>query len=282
MLRLKPFDFPGIKIFLLLFPVSFSIFLSISCSYEKKLANSFLRSGDTTYILLFMPEDMVFIKQNQSVADEKLGKDGSDSASIAASVFLSRTKDVLISDLVFSNFESVLKNGYFKVYSDDDMGRFMQLGVNSYIVRIAQLELDEFINPYTASEQFDTLTYYEEFDLNAICMNMWLEVTEVNGTQDTAQVLYSKVEISDVVDGYFTKSFSGMVKYVYQRSDINLDNIYSMATGFGEMNALYLFDYFMNKYIHEHYKGSKVPKYYHFDKETGKINPAGYYRFIFL
>ncbi|MFH0865347.1 MAG: hypothetical protein V1904_04085 [Bacteroidota bacterium] len=241
-----------------------------------------MKSCDTTHLLLLIPEDFIFIKQNQSLADEKQGKDGSDSASLAASFFLDEIKDTLISGLIYSNFESILKSGPFKVYGDDEMSRFMHLGTKSYIIRIAQIELDEFIIPYTASEQFDTLTYYEDFNLNAVSVNMWMEVTEVNGTQDTSQVLYSKEQISDVVEGYFTKSFSGMVKYVYQRTDINLDNIYKMSTDFGEMNAHYLFDYFMNKYIHERYKGNKAPKYYHFDGATGNIYPAGYYRFIFL
>lgn len=257
-------------------------FLTISCSPEKKLAKDFLKSGDTTYLLILIPEDLIFIKQNLSLTDEKKGKDGSDSASLAASLFLGKIKEKLISGLIYSNFESILKSGPFRVYGDDEMSRFMQLGVKSYIIRIAQIELDEFIIPYTASEQFDTLTYYEDFNLNAVSVNMWMEVTEVNGTQDTSQVLYSKEQISDAVEGYFTKSFSGMVKYIYERTDINFDDIHKMATDFGEMNAHYLFDYFMNKYIHERYKGKKAPKYYHFDGAAGNTYPAGFYRFIFL
>lgn len=281
MQNIKSFHFWKVKS-LLFFILLFIVFLSVSCSYEKKLAKDFLKSGDTTYLLILIPEDLIFIKQNQSLADEKLGKDGSDPASLAASLFLCKIKDTLISGLIYSNFESILKGGPFKVYSDDDMNRFMQLGIKSYIIRIAQIELDELIIPYTVSERFDTLDYYKDFNLNAVSVNIWLEVTEVNGTQDTAQILYSKEQISDAVEGYFTKSFSGLVKYIYERTDINLDNIYKMATDFGEMNAHYLFDYFMNKYIHERYKGTKVPKYYHFDGATGNTYPAGYYRFIFL
>jgi hypothetical protein len=278
---MKSFHFRKIQSLLFL-NLLFTFFLCVSCSQEKKLAKAFVKSGDTTSLLILLPEDLVFIKQNQSFADETLGKDGSDSASIAASVFLSKIKDTLITDLFYSNFEGILKGGPFRVYSDDDMSQFMQLGLRSYIIRIAQVELDESIIPYTASEQFDTLTYFEDFNLNAVSVNLWLEVTEVNGTQDTTQILYSKEQIADAIDGYFTKSFSGMVKYIFNRTDINFDDIYKMTTDFGEMDAHFLFDYFMNKYIHEKYKGTKVPKYYHFDGNSGKIYPAGYYRFIFL
>jgi hypothetical protein len=263
-------------IFLLVF------FMSYACSPEKKLGKSFVKSGDTVHLMLMMPDDVVFLKQNLTLADDKKGKDGSDSASLAASHFLNTLEDKKITDLILANMESVLKSGPFKVYNDDELGEFMQLGIKSYMVSVAQIELDESAVPYTAYEQFDTLTYYENFSLNAIGVNLWLEVTEVNGLQDTSQILFSKMQAEDAVDGYFTKNYSGMVEYIYKRTDIDPDKIYSMAADFGEMNAHYLLDYFLNKYIHENYDGKKLLMYYHYDGNTGRLLPAGYNRFVFM
>lgn len=256
--------------------------LFVSCSQERRLANAFIKSGDTTNVLFLQPENAIILKKNLARADEKKGVDGSDSSSINAGIFLNELKNKTVTDLVYTNFTDGLKGRSFAIFSDKDMNGFMQLGKKSYIIKIAQIELDEFAIPFTASEQFDTMTYYEDFSLDAVSVNMWIEVTEVNGTQDTTQVLYSNEQSSDAVDGYFTRSFSGRVEYVYTRTNISTDKIYAMVADFGNMNAGYLYDYFLNKYIHERYKKKKIPKYYHLDGNTGVLSPAGYKRYIFM
>lgn len=267
---------------LLFFIVPFIFFLAVSCSQERRLAHAFLKSSDTTNILFLQPENIIIIKKNLSRADERTGIDGTDSASVNASLFLSSLKNITVTDLIYTNFIDEMKSRPFRIFNDSNMNAFMQLGTRSYIVKIAQIELDEFEIQFTASEQFDTLAYYEDFDLNTVSVNMWVEVTEVNGTQDTAQVLYSNEQISDEIEGCFSKSFSGRVEYNYVRTDIKIDKIYGMMSDFGILNAGYLFDYFLNKYIHEKYKGTQTLKYYHLDGQNGVLSPAGYNRYIFM
>lgn len=262
--------------------LAFLFFILLSCSQEKKLAKLFVRSSDSTIVLLLSPDDIGIIKKNEVLADNTAGDQVNDSSGIVSSQLLKNLSDQTLKDIIYTNLYDGLIKLPIKVFGDESMNTFMELNKRSYIVKIAQIEVDEFVNPYTASEQFDTLTYYEEFDLLGVSINIWIDITEVNGTQDTLQIVFSNEHVLDVVEGYFRRNPSGMVEFIYQRTDVSVDDIYSMASEFGRKNAGYLYDYFLNKYVHQYYNGTAIPKYYHFDFTKGKLYQAGFSRFIFL
>ena len=265
--------------------ISLNIFIVIiffSCSQERKLAHSFIKSADSTNILFLKPDNIVIILQNQKVANDSLGISGTEEKSISESSFLNKIKSKSIVDLLQTNMMDAMKNKPFKVFSDDNMNEFINLGKNSYIVKIVQIEMDEFYIPYSVSETIDTTVYSEDFNLNAVSLNLWIEVIEVNGDQDTAQVLFYKDQISEMVNGYFHSDIFGEVKYIYKKNYIIVNEVYDMASEMGALSAAYLYDYFLNKYIHINYSGEKVLKYFHYDVKSRTVYPAGYNRFIFL
>ncbi|HNW99312.1 MAG TPA: hypothetical protein PKK00_12960 [Bacteroidales bacterium] len=260
----------------------FIVIIFFSCSQERKLAHSFIKSADSTNILFLKPDNIVIILQNQKVANDSLGISGTEEKSISESSFLNKIKSKSIVDLLQTNMMDAMKNKPFKVFSDDNMNAFINLGKNSYIVKIVQIEMDEFYIPYSVSETIDTTVYSEDFNLNAVSLNLWIEVTEVNGDQDTAQVLFCKDQISEMVNGYFHSDIFGEVKYIYKKNYIIVNEVYDMASEMGALSAAYLYDYFLNKYIHINYSGEKVLKYFHYDVKSRTVYPAGYNRFIFL
>jgi len=229
-----------------------------------------------------MNTDYLF-KKNLKINTDSLPEALKDSVSLAQSAVLGKVINKTFISLLYNGIFDEMKKRKFKVYNEDSIASFMQKDTTAWVFNLTQIELDEFNNPYTASQQFDTMTYYQDFDLNAASINLWFEVSQQNSDQDKGRVLFSSQFITDIVDGYFKRTFfSKDVNYIYQRKDITVDDVYNMAANFGAINASYIFDYFMNEYVYKKYKGQKKPKYMHYDPVNKTIVPAAYNRFIFM
>lgn len=186
-------------------------------------------------------------------------------------------------DLLFSGLCDELKKEKFKVYTEENLDAFFKLDTNAFIFNIVQIELDEYNSPYTVSQVYDTMTYYKNFDLNAVAIDIWFEVSQLNVDQEKSKLLFSSDSINDDIDGHFKKLLlSNEIKYIYKRKEIRVDDLYNKMTDFAATNAGYIYDYFLNKYINEKYSGEIFVKYYHYDKQRDIVYPAKYKRFIFM
>lgn len=251
-----------------------------SCSPVVKLAKEYVRKQDTIPVLILAPEvliknDLRFQKRNISLHDSLM---------LSESKILKGIEDTLVFPLIFENLKDDLKAANFKVFDNSTMAEFMLEKKDAYIINCVQLEIDEFDTPLQESAQFDTTTYYEDFLLNTISINIWFEISMLNNTSEPTQLLFYSSSIKDRINGGFRKSLLGNdIRYVYKRSDISIDDVYSLATWFGVKNASNFFDYFMNQYVYVNYIGNPARyKYFHFDKSTGKYYPAKTDRFTFI
>ncbi len=273
-------DFIGkIRKYIFFLSVFYICFL-ISCFPERRLAKEFIASNDTICILL-LKTDYIF-KKNLKINTDSLHKSG-DSANIAQRELLRNVNEKTLVDILFSGVFDKLKKQKIKVFSEENTDAFLVSNSAAYIFNLAQIELDEYFIPYTASQQYDTLIYSEDFNLNAAKINLWYEVSELNNTQENWKVLFADDYISDCIDGHFRKSFlSNDIRFIYNRINITQDDIYLMAAKFADTNAVYIYDYFLNDCIHRKYNGSKKLKYFHFDSQKKRLYPAGNNRFIFM
>jgi len=264
------------KLFFYLF---FAVFF-ISCSPVKHIARQFISSNHPINILLLKP-DYVF-KKNFKIDTDTLPEEIKDSVGISQSLLLRKVNDNTVIDLLFSGLTDELRNRKLKIYTEENMNEFMKLDSGAFIFNIVQSELDEYSTPYTVSQVYDTLTYYKNFELNAVSINIWYEASQLN-TQDKITLLYSSDSINDDIEGHFKKLFlSNEIKYIYKRKEISTDDLYNKIADIATTDAGYIYDYILNKYLNEKYIGGKFLKYYHYDKQKDIIYPAKYKRFIFM
>jgi hypothetical protein len=257
------------------------LFSIISCSPEKKLAKKFVVSKDTINVLLLIPD--VIYEKNLNYNTDSFAETIRNSVSISNSLILKNLNDSTVMNLIISGITDGLNSRKIKIYTEDNMSSFMLLKSNAYIFNLAQTEIDEYTLPYTTSQVYGTSTYTQDFDLNALSMHLWIEVSELNTEQDKSKVLYSTDNISDKIIGNFRKDFfSNEIRYVYNRHNIVVDDAYNLASDFGSMNADYIFDYFLNEFIYKNYSGKRKPIYMHYNYKSGKISQAGISRFIFM
>lgn len=258
----------------------FFVLLFFSCSEELHLAKQFVADRDTINILLLKTD--VIIKKNMKINADELPANKRDSLALAESVILKNLVDTTFVNLLFSGLTDGMNKKKFRVFLEERVDTFLLVHPAAYIFYLAQMEIEESTVNYTDSAMYDSTMYYQQFDLNSIDLNLWYELSEQNGDQKTSKVLFSSASASDQIDGYFHKAFFELPKYYYTRKDITISDIYLLTSSFGNDNAGYIYDFFMNDYIYKNYKGNKKPKYLHYNSQTGKIYPSGYHRFIFM
>jgi hypothetical protein len=270
-------------------PAAFYVFILLamaglfSCSQERILARQYLKTNDTLNILLLTP-DIVF-KKNLKINSDSLPEQIRDSVSLEQSTILGKINDHLFLDLLSSQLIDELKHRKYRVFTEENMNEFMKLDSNSYIFKIAQVEVDEYPSVFVATRLYDSTEFTETLDQNSVSINLWYEVTQLN-SEEKPVLIFSSDSLKDIIDGSFRRALlSYQPRYVYRRHDINIDDFYRKVTSFGSTNAEYIDDYFVNKFIHRNYNYQMfypTAKYFHFDKQKNRVYPAGYKRFIFM
>jgi hypothetical protein len=263
----------------LVFTVSLFAFL-YSCSPLHHLAREYVQKQDTISVLLLTPEtliknDLRFQKRNIPVADSLM---------LSESRILKDLNDTLVRSLIIENLTDELKTRKFKVFDTKTITEFMLEKSEAYILNCVQIELDEYDTPLQESQQFDTITFSQDFLLNTVSLNIWFEISLLNNTNESTQLVFYSNSKNDKIDGKFRKNIlSNEVKYIYTRTDVTVDDIYNLAAKFGVKNASNIFDYFMNQYLYLNFEGKPSKyKYLSYDKNTLKFHPAKSDRFIFM
>lgn len=258
-----------------------------SCGIEHKMAREFLQQKDSISILL-LPPDYVF-KNNLNTwritGYDEMSSQVQEQARMDSSRFLLEIEDELVLSRYFGAMETGLRKYGIQVYSSDEIVEFLSIGNQAYQVHLAQIEVEEGIYPFRAEEVFyDSVLYFEDFDLDKISINSWFEISKLNDAQAENPVVYATDFVSDALEGRFTTNvFTGEVKFKYNLSPLKIEDVYTLAAVAGERYATYVFDFIMNQYIYQNFPEDKVPDaYLSYDQDRKLIVPAGEQRFLFL
>jgi len=249
-----------------------------SCLPERKVARTFATaSGEIN--LLVIPPDYVFKYNHKGEAIENfasLNQQQQDSALWATSRFMQFVSDSLILDNYMNKFIDELRALGFKVYLDDAVDSFMTGKPQSYVIDISQMQLDEYFYPMQDEESFNDSVYYKNFNLNAVDMSCWFDLSKANTDNARKTVLFNTATSYDSFEGrFYNDPFTGAVRYKYRIDSLELKDVYAMATYLGRKHAGYLYDFFMNQYIAKHMPdGLEMQDYYHFDRQSKTIYPA--------
>lgn len=273
--------------FTTIFPILALLLTFSSCSIERKLANEFIRKIDSISVLL-IPPDFVFksnLKNYQIDGFDKLSSDEQQQILYDSSMYLQYISDTFLISRFFSSMETTLRKYGIYTYLPDEVVEFMGVKSMAYQVTLAQFEMEESIYPYRAEEVFfDTVLFYEDFDLEQVGLNTWFEISKLNDTKAINNILYASDFVTDELEGRFTSNvFTGEVKFKYNIFPLEKEDVYTLAARAGERYAGYVFDYIMNQYIYFNLPDQNPPKtYLSYDHDAGVLFPAEDRRFLFI
>ena len=258
-----------------------AILLSLSsCNLEKKIARSFVEEPKIHPVLLLLP-DFVF-KTNLKVYEIDStylpGDYRRDSMLMAKSLFLKDLSDSTLLRNFSTKFVSVMEELGFDVLPENRMDSLLQLKAKGLLVNFAQISVEEYVHPYSDSYDLgDEVVTLNDIDLNALNLNIWLELGVMNGEQKN-KVLFASDYFTDRLSGSFRQSFfSRDLTFEFSIDTLTVGQFYQFSTLVGEKCAVLLYDYLMNKVIlgglPEDYRYD--PQYYHYDLRSDAIYPIG-------
>ncbi|MDD2412436.1 MAG: hypothetical protein PHR79_05920 [Bacteroidales bacterium] len=221
-----------------------------SCTPEYYAVKKFRES--TQVSVLFIPNQVVF-KTNSTIQNlypnfTELPQEIQDTIWNMNTQLLEKVPDSSIVETFYTSFLNLLKESDLRVYDSENMVGFNTNDTNAYILKIAQMEMDEMKQMIPYSQPIDSETeLYKEVEINSLTLNVWFELTRA--INDTAKpvVLYASYIISDVVKGNFYNTLSGY-EFRFKRDDIDTTHILPMSVNAGEMMAQYFFNHILNMY----------------------------------
>jgi hypothetical protein len=264
---------------ILLLAALFLLLIS-SCATERKFAREFIKN-DSSYSALVMAPDYVFkysLKEWQIDRAWRTDEWLLDSILWENSLFIKYIYDSIFLDLYVGSYVAELEALGFTVYPEDSLINFLSGRKDSFIMHIAQLELEEYVEPVLEYEEIGEYIYYEYINLNAINLNSWIEINSLNDEEDKS-VFFANEYITDELEGYFKHYyFTGEVEFRYQIDTLLLDHIYNLAAYTGYTYAGYTYDYLLNKYIDKRVEEERVYRtditYYHYDRRKRYLSAA--------
>lgn len=186
--------------------------------------------------------------------------------------------DSLIIEAYYTAFSDRLASAGFKVFTESDVETFLGDSSRLILLNISQISLEEYFYKKREQESFEDTYFYQDFMLNAIGLNVWIEYQKVNMNLP-ARVLFASSFISDKVEGKFQQqTLSGKVVYNYTLKSLQPSAAYTLAKQSGLTHADYFFDFLLNLLLAE--SGVGTTEYVHCNQKTGKMEAAGEERFF--
>jgi len=237
--------------------------------------------------LLVNPPGQVFKfnhKGEEIEGFDSLSQEQQDSALWNDSKFIQFINDSILLENYMNNFIDELRLLGFNVYLNSSIDSFMTGKPQSYVVDIAQMQLDEYYYPLEDKDEFVDTIYYKRFNLNAVDYSCWFDLRKAGTENARKTTLYATNTAFDSFDGrFFNDPFTGTVRYKYTIDSLHSQDVYAMAGYLGKKYAAYLYDFFMNQYIAKHLpEGMRMDNYFHYDLKSKSFTPAYEERFDIL
>lgn len=261
----------------------------VSCSPERRIARSYMRSFSDKQIKVTFPKQLLKTNLKMDSLNKTAGlfEKDSDSSNYYRSTYIQYLNDSLFLKFCEESLRNELLSLGFIFEKHDSFDTIDLRADDFYRLHLVQMELEE-MEAKAAPEDFRSIhgsnvygtmanvegigSFYFKKKLNAINLNAWFELKGNPLNNKKFPVLYANHTIyddieSDVYEGDYMFHYTFFYKDELAR--IKMSEIYDLAKMAGKKYAIYLFDYLLNLYIHEHMPDGKIPKhYYHYDQET--------------
>jgi hypothetical protein len=249
---------------------------------ERRLASKAIAPGDTINVCLMDP--YMVLKQNLKTWEiegyDTIPENVRDSLLYYHSKFIKLISDSSFIATYTNTVREELAKMNVHLFTQDSMSSFLASGGHAYLFNIAQMSVEEYMDPIRKTWALDTSTYWDIW-CNAVGINVWYEASVLNDTSKKMQVLFGNMYVRDNINGKFLADFyTGEVKYEYTMDTITLKSVYSLAVRAGKTHAEYIFDYVMNDQMARKAKPGDPPtEYMHYDPVKKTYKKAGIHRF---
>ncbi|MCB2207892.1 MAG: hypothetical protein KQH67_06310 [Bacteroidetes bacterium] len=264
--------------------VAFTLIMTASCSVEERMAANFVMANNTRSILVFPAEFIFKVNQKKEILDSLNITDESkfDSVLYVHSDYLQHLNDSLFLANYTLGYQKELAALGYKVYNQDQTRAFLDVDTNAYVANIAQIEVEETLYDYRAGQNIYGHYYYYDFLLNAIVVNSWIELKEVDDNSKNEQLYFATDIITDDFEGDFHADvFAGQMRFVYNIDTLQTEALYNFAFLLGRKYASYTMDMLLNKYLDENVPdGKRSETYWRYDPYKNDFFPEEENKFI--
>lgn len=249
---------------------------AIACSPERKIASRYLKEKTPGAILLISPD---FVYKNSFKIPyvknfESLPQTTKDSLAFYTSDVLQYCNDSVYINRFMQSIKRGLTYFGFSVYFNQPADEFLNSTYESYIINIAQIQLEEYLDSISDETSYDSESQNNmSLFVTAININNWVEVTRLNHEQSKARVLYNSQTITDDFIGNFAYyPVTGKFDYDYIIDSLDIDKLYLASSELGFKYSQWLFDYILNDYIKKNLPdGIRQEKFYTFDFRNNRL-----------
>jgi len=250
--------------------VTLSMLLFTSCTIEHRLAKEYIRSGGGESLLV-VPSDFLY-KTNNTYQEpdpvNMISERAMDSVGYYKSTYLQYISDSVFLEKFYNAFITEMEESGYDIYLPADSQTFDRESNRKWIIRFAQLQLEEesrklYEDTYDPEENY----YYKEYDVSSVGINSWTEVS-FSGSPDQQRLLYLSGFIEDEFEGGFNYNhFDDKMYFSDKTLRITYNDIYRMAVDSGKKHAELLIDYLLNDYIRRNMPpGTTRLSIFHYDK----------------
>ena len=209
--------------------------LLMSCSLEQKIAMKFVTKENKGAVLV-LPPDIVYktnLKDSLVKANESLNQIEIDSILLDNSLFIKHLNEDAIISLSLDQLKNELSKIGFAVYDENSVDQFILTGDSSFILKLAQAEIEEGYGGRVQHHVLDGENVDVTIDVNFVNINSWFELVRQNVTDEVFPLLYSSFSLADNVNGYFDGG-SGRFKYYFTIDSLSLKDFIELPEILGK------------------------------------------------
>jgi len=250
-------------------------FFISSCTMERKLALEFVDNDGRDIPVMIVPPPLLYMYNNKSIESLNNRDLNMDSLAFYQSELLQYISDSAFLENYMNAFIQYLDDHHLQVFLPDELTGFTQQRRLSYMVRLAQMELEEDYDTVLAEEKINFQQQTKYIPINKLSLSTWFEISQKDST--SYFTYFDEQYITDDIYGDFRQElWSFDIKYDYTILKIEKEDVYDFATMLGEKHASYVYDLIMNTYI-----WNKIPEekrshyqYLHYNAQYGSVEVA--------
>lgn len=219
-----------------------------ACMPEVRYAREYVRQQPETLLMVMGPAQM-FLSFYPEHPDY-YPPDSLPDLDLEQSRLLAQLDTRQLMDDYMRNLRYDLKALGFRVLDENQMDLFLASEGEKFVFQVVQLEVVEYRQTVMEKALFDTILYYQEFDLTRLLWNSWIEYSAADQDDIVAKVLFSDFGASDRYDGRFRYHWiREEVRYEYDFFPLRTDDVYGLGRFAGSQNAAYIHRFLMNTYV---------------------------------
>lgn len=264
-------------------PFTIAVVLLISCSTEMRLANNLQRHKNQIHVLCSFPEQII-LSNSKVPFPESLEKE--EESDFYDSIYYHSDYVQYIDDTIFlrkfrAATEKYFESIGFSYHKVEDLNEFLMSNGTKYLISFKQLELEERWTSYHDEEVIGNTLYEEDFWVNGISLNAWMDVAKVNDTVEIQRQTYQESILQDNVEGmFFQNQWNGEVHYQYRIDTLRVRDIGDLQTRSAHDFGYFIINFIINKEISDHLnylEGLKPQNTWYYSPNSGRLIPEPNY-----